>query len=152
MVGSFRNKHAGQRCAILCNGPSIKEFPFGKWKDTVIGINRSWIIADARYHCFIDAEQLVSALKARISLQQLFVGRKDELNTDRDRGEDLGKRILIQNVEHKGCHEIKGPTGRKGLTFSFDLERDAGAVSIPNTPFMALEIAAYLGFKRIDFW
>ncbi len=53
----FRDRHLGERCAILCNGPSLTDHDLARIDCPTIGLNSSWRAYRATYHIMGDAAQ-----------------------------------------------------------------------------------------------
>lgn len=47
----------GKRLAILCNGPSLSDYPLNKIDCETMGLNRSWELQRSAYHVILDPEQ-----------------------------------------------------------------------------------------------
>lgn len=46
-IKSYKDKHKGQRCFIVCNGPSLKDIDFSLLKDEItLGMNRIYLMKD----------------------------------------------------------------------------------------------------------
>lgn len=150
----LKDIHAGQRCTILGNGPSVKELDLGQLAgQIVISVSNGYLHRDfsciaPRYHC----------------VPQITYGRMTEEDVVlwfREMHENLGQAELFLNeteadlVRRHALFE-----GRKVhyLAFreSFDevshTERPDLADGIPrieSVPIMALMVAMYLGFKKV---
>ncbi|MHC4426938.1 MAG: hypothetical protein ACYSYV_12700 [Planctomycetota bacterium] len=146
----FKNRHAGQKCAILANGVTIEDFPVAKWPYVTIGINRSWEVASSPYQCIIDAKQLQWAVKAGVKFKWLFFGFSANPETEKAKENEKRKRELMKEVDALAVFTMPGHEKRYGLGFCEDLVN--GQFFIPNAPYMALQIAAWMGFKEIHFW
>lgn len=140
----FRSTHTGNRCAILCNGDSLWSFPASYPWDT-IGINRSWMICPApRYHFVLSPGQLDALSEWQGIMDCLIVGSH--------RGQDRIE--FVKNARARSCVLVEGWTQNdcvtRGIGFAMDLEKEQPWA--PNTPYLALQFARYMGYKHIDLW
>lgn len=150
-IADFKDRHAGERCAILANGETVADFP-RDWKEIVIGLNRSWEITDAAYHCIIDKKQLMAAADCGVKFRHLFVGQGDDAIVE------ARKLAVLDRVDAESVTLMPGQSKRRivvdgrvhKLGFCLDLVNDR--FYIPSVPYMALQIAAWIGFKEMHFW
>lgn len=121
--------HSG-KCAIFFNGESLKDWPLDLIKYPTIGMNRTYVGwagykgPNPDYYCFIDQPWVVKAipkLPPTTKILDCSVG-----------GKSVGYRI-------RKSYRMK--------PFSLDVWRD-GACPV-TTGFMAIQIAAYMGFTEI---
>jgi hypothetical protein len=42
-IEDFKDKHLGEECALLCNGPSLSRYNLRNIDITLFGVNRSWV-------------------------------------------------------------------------------------------------------------
>ncbi len=149
-MNQFHNRHAGQKCAILANGESVRDFDLSKWRHVTFGINRSWEITSSPYHCLIDANQLEWAVEFNIKFKWLFIGFSENPESEKAKENEKRKRELIKQVDALAVFGLPGHEKRYGLGFCTDLINEQ--FFIPNVPYMDLQIAAWMGFKEIHFW
>ncbi len=122
-ISKFKNLHEGRNVFILASGPSLAESDLSLLrKRIVIGLNRSSLIfPDTHYHCTMD--------------ERLFVEYEEVLRKTRFLftlpGRPFG--IPINFLGSEG--------------FSFDLEE--GVYSAYTVSYLALQVAVYMGFKKI---
>ena len=57
-IKRLKGIHQGERIAILCNGPSLDYYDLAALDCPTIGLNASWMVHDATYHCATDEWQL----------------------------------------------------------------------------------------------
>jgi hypothetical protein len=149
----YKNRHLGETCAILLNGESIKQFSPGDWSHPVIGANRSWLSVNgfpgvrSDYHCVIDFAQVEALAEAGVELGVLFVGIADK--TARSLDNTGRKRALYGVVKAERIVELYGHEGRRDPHFSADF---AEPFWLPNVALFSLQLAALLGFHRIEIW
>ena len=173
-IARFYGLHAGERCAILANGESLLDFPesrkyhvkeiarwfhlppdligdlekatvpYKDWPDPIIGLNRSWELVDAPYHCIIDLKQLESARKECVTFEHLFIGQ------GKDEKQEAKKLKALKHIKAETVTFLPGHESRYGLGFCTDLVNDT--FFIPSVPYMALQIANWMGFAEIHFW
>jgi hypothetical protein len=149
-MNQFHNRHAAQKCAILANGETTRDFDPGKWPYVTIGINMSWRVSNSPYHCIIDADQLGWAVDAGVKFKWLFIGISENPQTKKAEKNEKRKRELIKRVDALGVYMLPGQEKRYGLGFCEDLIN--GQFYIPNAPYMALQLAAWMGIREIHFW
>lgn len=143
---AIKNRHSGQPCVILANGESLCNFAAESVPADafVIGLNRSWELIGAPYHCIIDLKQLEAARDNGIYFDHLLIGQGD--NEQRE----AAKLGVLKEVRAEAVTLLRGQESRYGLGFCADLERDR--FFIPSVPYMALQIAAWMGTSEIHIW
>jgi hypothetical protein len=132
-----------EKCAILANGETLRDFP-ADWPYITFGINRSWEVTSSLYHCIIDTKQLMWAVESDVVFEHLFVGQGD------DEEAEAKKCAWLRDIRAKTVTLIRGQEKRYGLGFCVDLERDT--FYIPSAPYMALQLARWMGFEEMHFW
>lgn len=122
-IGDFKNLHEGKNVFILASGPSLARADLQSLNHRiVIGLNRSSLIyPDTHYHCTMDERLFVEYEEVLRKSRYLF--------TLEDRPFGLPIRLL----------------GSEG--FSFDLTE--GIYSGYTVSYFALQVAVYMGFKRV---
>lgn len=124
-IVDFNSLHAGRRVFILASGPSLAKVDLGRLsRRMVIGLNRSFLVyPDAHYHCTMD--------------QRLFDEYPHELQRSR----------YLFTLEGRPFGIPLHLLGSEG--FSFDMQK--GVYSGYTVSYLALQLAAYMGFKEIFF-
>ncbi len=124
----WKNIHAGEACAILCNGPTLSDHCLTKIDCVTVGLNMSWVLHDASYHVATDSRQFYKMRKAGRWPLRLFTGTNGP-----------------QSVTSSHVTPI---TILEGDAWSWDLEK--GAYLRGTVTYLALQLAAYMGFKTIN--
>ncbi len=124
-ISNYKNLHAGKNIFILASGPSLAQQDLSLLKNKmVMGLNRSILIYPGPYyHCAFD--------------QRLF----DQY------GEEFKKVRQIFTLEGRPMGHPLKLLGGDG--FSWDLEE--GIFSGYTISYFALQVAVYMGFKKIFF-
>lgn len=124
-VSTYKNLHAGKNLFILASGPSLSQQNLSLLKNKlVMGLNRSILIyPDPYYQCVFDHRLFDMYPEELKKVRQIF--------TLEDRPLGLPLKLL----------------GGEG--FSWDLEK--GIYSGYTISYFALQIAVYMGFKKIFF-
>lgn len=149
-IADFKNRHAGESCAILANGETVRDFPAADWQHPIIGLNRSWELVQAPYYCIIDVEQLMAAADHGVEFKHLFVGMNDGKDGKYKPEREARKLAVLDAIKAESVTILAGQERRYGLGFCMDLERDK--FYIPNVSYMALQLARYMGFAEMHFW
>ena len=125
LISDYKNLHIGKKLFILASGPSLAEQDLSLLKNKmVMGLNRSILTYPSRYYqCVFDYRLFDLYLEEFKKVRQLF--------TLEDRPLGLPLKLL----------------GGEG--FSFDLEE--GIYSGYTISYFALQVAVYMGFKKIFF-
>lgn len=138
-VESFHARHAGEACVIMANGPSLSREQCLLLKQakpivTTFGVNRSYEWLWPTYHVVQDndwfAPPWLHVLETLDRESRLFV-------TSRNRPVGIG-------IHARQWDSISN--GKKG--FSLDLSE---GVYVGATPYIALQLAAYMGFTDVAF-
>jgi hypothetical protein len=151
---ALRGRHAGQRCFILGNGPSVKALDLSVLKgETVFSVSNGYLhqgyaVLAPRYHC----------------VPQITYGRmtrEDVINWFGEMHRHLGDAELFLNETEAALVKEHGLfAGRKvhylALRESFDeltstclIDISRPVPRVESVPVMALMIAMYLGFREI---
>ncbi len=134
----YRNKHAGERCFVIGNGPSIKKTDLSLLKNEVsFGANRLYLLFDEfnflpTYYCSING----------LVLEQFS---KDLNELDLIKFYNWNYRHLFQANDKMLF--IKGELGLKWDAFQPDITKpigDGGTVTIAS-----IHLAYFMGFKQI---
>jgi hypothetical protein len=122
---NYSNLHRGKNLFILASGPSLADLDMEPLsRRLTMGLNRSFLIyQDTKYHCTMDARLLDAYPDEYSKVRKLF---------------------SLPNCSEGERIELLGTEG-----FSKDLEE--GIYSGYTVSYFALQIAAYMGFKRIFF-
>ena len=125
LISDYKNLHIGKKLFILASGPSLAEQDLSLLKNKmVMGLNRSILTYPSPYYqCVFDYRLFDLYLEEFKKVRQLF--------TLEDRPLGLPLKLL----------------GGEG--FSFDLEE--GIYSGYTISYFALQVAVYMGFKKIFF-
>jgi hypothetical protein len=124
-ISDYKNLHLGKNIFILASGPSLADLDLSLLKNkTVMGLNRSILVYPTPYYqCVFDYRLFDLYLDAFKNVRKLF--------TLKDRPLGLTMKLL----------------GGEG--FSHDLEE--GIYSGYTISYFALQVAVYMGFKKIFF-
>jgi len=141
MIASLHNRHAGEECAVLLNGPSLSDHDLTKIDCITIGVNRSWMLHASDYHIAIDDSHW--KIYHRMRSRSMKSGEIKNLITGAD---GPAYAIRVRDLRERGpevgpLQQFKAPFG-----WSWDLERGA---YMHNVAFTALQVAAYMGFRTI---
>lgn len=144
MISSFRGKHAGQVCAILANGPSLKKHDLSRLRCPTIGTNRSWELLWPTYHVVCDGAHYKQNPEVYEKLHKegrLFVH------------EMVGKNNWPVGIKLYGPLNKHMTGGKTPLPFSLDIEQGVQLYHGPvgSVGFLALQIAVYMGFSKVFF-
>lgn len=122
-IGDFKNLHDGKNVFILASGPSLAEVDLTPLKRRiVIGLNRSSLVfPETHYHCTMD--------------ERLFVEYEEVLRKTR----------YLFTLEGRPFGIPLKLLGSQG----FSHELIDGVYSGYTVSYMALQIAVYMGFKKI---
>ncbi|MGO7540860.1 hypothetical protein ACC680_20005 [Rhizobium ruizarguesonis] len=146
--------HAGQRCFILGNGPSVKDLDLSRLQgENVVTVSSGYLHSDfdkfkSRYHC---VPQITYGLMVSEDVIRWF----DEMHSHLGTAE-----LFLSSTEAELVRKHNLFAGRTVrylvLGDSFDDRRSEAVVDISqpvprveSVPVMALMIAMYLGFKEI---
>ena len=150
----YKNIHKGERCFILCSGPSINELDLKKLKDEkCISCSRhhqhpDYAIYAPQYHC---VPQVTTQHNINEDLALQLFEETDQY---------IGKATLFAHTDDYAFIQNKGLfSGRTVRFVHAHLDVDEGDVCIPDlakpilsigsVPIMALQIALYMGFSNI---
>jgi hypothetical protein len=144
MAEEFRDKHRGEPCLVMGNGPSLDAYDLSTIKCKTVGINRSWRKRVADYHCTMgDRAYLREIEQHKWEPKVLFVMGK--------RGEDYLAKWTYRHVrvgKVVGVPRVvfvpKGDNFRDG--YGCDLAR---GIRPGITGHMAIMVAVFLGFSPI---
>ena len=135
-INLYRNRHYGERCVIVCNGPSLKRMDLGFLKnETVIGLNKIFLGFNMfrfypRYYVAVNQKVIEQSTEQISSLNCVkFISDRagDTIRTD----------ALTNIVSSKNYND----------DFSFDISK--GLQEGYTVTYAALQIAFYLGFTRV---
>ncbi len=135
-IARFKNLHAGQRCVIVCNGPSLNAMDLGFLRqEIVLGMNKIHLGLDrfGFYPRYLAVANALVAEQSRAALQAMSCIKF------------VGARAAAQLAQDAFTHHlpILGPP----TVFSTDIARgvrEGGTVT-----HMALQIAHYMGFAEV---
>lgn len=129
-ISTFKGVHSG-KVALLFNGPSLAKHDLFRIKVPIIGMNRTYVGhkgyegPDPDYLCAIDD----------VWIHEKDVAKHPRLINGSVVKTDLGYRVT---------------RSFRATPFSFDLAHDGYVPLIPGTTgFLALQLAAYMGFEEI---
>ena len=133
-IAALKGKHRGESVLILGNGPSLRRNDFLRVPSevTLFGTNRSWTEVQANYHAISDRIHLEEIRQRKWWPAFLFSGIPN--------WPDGLEGVRFSTTAFRSWH------GRLSPVFSEDLRR---GVSMGGTPFVALQIAAWMGFSEI---
>lgn len=135
-LSRFKNRHRGETCVLVCNGPSLNKTDLGPLKrQTVIGLNK--------IHLGLD--QFGFYPKYLVAVNEKVIGQS---------ASDLAAMNCVKFISTKGaahlpedalCHHIntKSPPARFCRDITAGI-REGGTVT-----YAALQIAYYMGFGRV---
>lgn len=150
----YKNIHKGERCFILCSGPSINELDLKKLKyEKCISCSRhhqhpDYAIYAPQYHC---VPQITTQHNINEDLALQLFEETDQY---------IGKATLFAHTDDYAFIQKKGLFSGRTVRFvhaHLDVkEGDADIpdlakpiISIGSVPIMALQIALYMGFSNI---
>jgi hypothetical protein len=165
-IAEFKGSRTG-KVAIIGNGASALEFKREEWPYPTIGMNLSWKLFQADYHCIIDIGQFrrINSLPElqRPSFRHLFIGVYWDLRYplwkfwrwDWMRKLMLGrdwqsKYPLWRDWDYETCTEIANWPQTLLGGFSWQIEKYGAWM--PSTMHMALQLALHMGFHDIRIW
>lgn len=124
-ISYYKNLHQGKNLFILASGPSLEDLDLSLLKNKIVmGLNRSILVYPAPYYqCVFDYRLFDLYLDSFKKVRQLFTLE----------GRPLGLTLKLLG----------------GEGFSADLEE--GIFSGYTISYFALQVAAYMGFKKIIF-
>ena len=134
---NYKNKHAGERCFLIANGPSLKKIDFSLLKDEfTIGLNRIYIMQNENgfvpnYLCCIDMEAQLLPFKEEY--------------------ENLTMPCFFNwNVRHKYIKRENQCYVKDKLkpSFSKDIATEGYGTGTSVT-YMAMQLAYYMGFTEL---
>ncbi|MHA2390204.1 MAG: hypothetical protein ACXACW_15900 [Candidatus Hodarchaeales archaeon] len=124
---SWKNKHKGETCCLIANGPSIGDIDLNKINCVTFGLNSAWKYKDWTYYCLADTQQV------------------DEYEKERGHISTL-KPLFTSNSYLEGAVKIQAHASAV-KKFSFDLTE---GVYLNNTiTCFAIQLAVWMGFKTI---
>lgn len=133
-IHDLRGKHFRSSVLILGNGPSLRFNDFSAVPSRVIlfGVNRSWTVVQAQYHVISDRVHLREIAEGLWAPRFLFSGMPR----------------WPEGVEgvHFSTTAFREREGRLSPIFSEDLRE---GVAMGSTPFVALQICAWMGFSEV---
>lgn len=137
-IAELRGKHRDGSVLILGNGPTLRRNDFSMVPSsvTLFGINRSWTEVGAHYHAISDRVHMREIHDRLWTPAFLFCGMPWAMWP-----------IGIDGVRFSTTR-FRNWRGRLSPVFSEDLR---AGVSMGGTPFVALQIAAWMGFPEIFF-
>jgi hypothetical protein len=140
-IEHFHNRHRDEPVAILANGPSLADHPLRRIACVTIGINQSRRLHDSTYHVALDLDHYVKPGTARMPDGSW---RPQDTNYLRP----IADRLFSAGVKPYGVlmHSLN-PDPPRQLDWSWDLRR--GVYSHASTTYVALQLAMWMGFKRI---
>lgn len=130
----WRDRHHGRDLLILANGPSLRDHNIARAPCMTMGMNETFMYWWSDYHVAIERDQWdqFPGVYRQMDDGRLFVV-----------GEwPVGERIPL----------LMGPA-RDRTPFSFDLDMGAveGVDGIGSVAYLALQLAVWMGFRRIYF-
>jgi hypothetical protein len=133
-IRTFHEKHRGQRCFIIGNGPSLQKMDLSPLKNEItFGMNRIYLLFP---EIGFKTTYLVSV--NRLVIEQF--------------AEDIAKLPITQFLSQRGQKHIKFSEwtmflyARSGLKFS--LRPDLYIYDGPTVTYVAMQLAYYMGFKQ----
>ncbi len=137
-LAEFRGRHAGQRCFIIGNGPSLNRMDLSRLKEEVsFGLNRVYLLFE------------------RIPFVPTYFVCVNELVLDQFAGEMRGLRIpKFLNWNRRKHFDRRDETAafvklRLGLSDGFEGEATRPLFSGGTVTYAALQIAYYMGFEEV---
>lgn len=158
-LARFKNRHKGERCFIMGNGPSLRETDLSKLKDeTVFACNLVYLLFDQinwrpTYYSCVDSRMLLQRhseirkmLEAEPGIHAFFPTRLEEHAGERRR---MPVRALFAEADNRSYFEERYPTS-DNLPFSmFSLDADDWVAQPHTVSVTLLQLAAYMGFSQI---
>ncbi|WIW71089.1 hypothetical protein [Anaerosinus gibii] len=150
----YNNVHKGQRCFILCTGPSIKEQNLKVLKNEIVfSVSDGYLCRDyadisPKYHCSVQFTYM-DEFDEQVALERLKT--MEQKVTSKELFFNISERCLIEkhhlfqnkNVNYV-CLEKIFEQDRKKI---YSIENIIP--SVKSVPIMVLMIAMYMGFKEI---
>lgn len=132
----LRGKHKGESVLVLGNGPTLSRNDLSRVPPdvTIFGTNRSWTEVKARYHAISDRVHIRELAEGLWKPRFLFSGIPKIYWPEGVEGVQFATTIF-QRVD-----------GRLSPVFSEDL---AAGISMGGTPFVVLQICAWMGFRNV---
>ena len=135
-IGRFKNLHAGQRCVIVCNGPSLNQMDLGFLRhEVVFGLNKIHLGLDqfGFYPRYLVAANRLVVEQARAELARMtcikFIGSRA--------AHVLPPDAFTYTLANMGPPTVFSEDIAKGV-------REGGTVT-----HIALQIAYYMGFAKV---
>jgi len=132
----FKDKHKGERCVLIGNGPSLNDTNLGLLKnETTIGLNKIYL------------------LFPKIDWQPTYLTNyiRDVVDQAKEAYMDLTMPLFVSQEAFQLVAKRKYPTYSYGpnrrFTFSLDPAKDV-CVGFTVT-YVALQLAFYMGFKKV---
>ena len=148
-VQEFKNKHFGQRCFIIGNGPSLTAQDLDRLQNEItFASNKIFYIYDKTkwrptYYCCFDK----SCLKEEIDTIKKGGSYTKFLNYYPAAKFERTPEDHIWYLAFKGKFHVSTDYTKVDYTLSDDISRYA--MFVPNVTISAIEIAIYMGFKEI---
>jgi hypothetical protein len=154
----FKDRHAGERCFILGNGPSLNETDLSLLNgETVFACNAVFLLFDRiewrpAYYTCVDsqvlpdrAEQIVEMLRSEPDMTAFFPA---EL-TVHGEGDRIATRSYIPDLERAFFFNEEAGGVDKLPWSMFSTDAQAGVVQPHTVAITMLQLAAYMGFSEI---
>ncbi|TOG48139.1 6-hydroxymethylpterin diphosphokinase MptE-like protein [Vibrio parahaemolyticus] len=136
MIEFLKNRHVGQRCVIICNGPSLNEIDFSLIRNEIcIGLNK----------IYLGFKKFKIYPKYYVSVNEKVLRQSEEEIKKITSVKFLSNRCpdLYQNNALTHVIDTATPYARFCRDISFGLEEGW------TVTYAALQIAYYLGFKQV---
>lgn len=137
-LGQFHNRHAGQRCFIIGNGPSLKTMDMTPLKDEcTFSLNRGYL--------YFDRIGAPCTYQVAVNTHVLDQFRDEFLELDNQKFFPWGTRRWFP--VDPSIHYLAGPVRPEPPRFSEDIRVDmwSGAT----VTYVALQLAYFMGFSKV---
>lgn len=149
----FQDKHKGERCWIIGNGPSARQWrseDFRELGGVVIGINRSWMPSkdgayqgfhESDYHVLVSGSHAYDLCNGKFKTRVMFMPRSTRWIVSRPECKGYGKRP--EDTEFCFVGVLSG--GYHPTRFLYDIDR---GIMTKFAGYFALQVAAWMGFTE----
>ena len=137
-LGQFHNRHAGQRCFVIGNGPSLKAMDMTPLKDEfTFSLNRGYL--------YFDRIGAACTYQVAVNTHVLDQFRDEFLELDNQKFFPWGTRRWFP--QDPSIYYLAGPVKPEPPRFSDDIRVDmwSGAT----VTFVALQLAYFMGFSNV---
>lgn len=158
-MSKFKDRHKGERCFIMGNGPSLREMDLSKLKgETVFACNLIYLMFGQlewrpTYYSCVDTRMLIERheeirkmLDAEPDIQAFFPTRLEEHSGGRRK---LPMRAFFGGLDRCAFFDERHPTQDDPPFSMFSLDIDNWVAQPQTVSITLLQLAAYMGFSEI---